>query len=158
MDNCAFFFPPVPPIQPLWCRKLYTLKFSQQTKRTRRKRKYCICDGKCGSTWFPSPCLSESVTWPTCCDAFSPPIQVKMKKNKKINKKITFLSQIKFRITFPSCTLIWGKVHVFHRSTANLSETFFQQSLLPHMLVLLPITPGLRACTLAFLQKHVCCM
>lgn len=86
--------------------------------RTRRKRKYCICDGKCGSAWFPSPCLSESVTWPTCCDAFSPPIQVKMKIKQN---KITFLSQIKIRITFPSCTLIWGKVQVFRRSTASLN-------------------------------------
>lgn len=57
------------------CDQLYTLKFSQQTKRTRGKRKLCVCDGKRGSVRFPSPCLSESVTSPTRPDAFSHPIQ-----------------------------------------------------------------------------------
>lgn len=62
IDNCSllvldrFFPPPSSTISAIVMYKLYTLKFSRQ----RRKRKFCVCDGKRGSVWFPSPCLSES--------------------------------------------------------------------------------------------------
>lgn len=40
------------------CDILYTLKFSQQTVRTKRRGKFSVLDGKHGSVWFPSPCRS----------------------------------------------------------------------------------------------------
>lgn len=128
----VFSPPPSSTISAIVMYKLYTLKFSRQ----RRKRKFCVCDGKRGSVWFPSPCLSESGMINTL---WCLPASHSRKKN-SFSVKSKWTSHF---LHAPSsgaevtCFIDKQLVWIF------LSELLIYQSLLPHTLVLLWITPGL---------------